>query len=230
MLTLDKVLIAQGDFRLRADFEVVRGDLVAVIGPSGAGKSTLLSAIAGFVQPLEGGIAWDGVELTRNPPGERPVSILFQDNNLFPHLTAEQNVGLGIRPTLRLSNDEKRAVHDVLHRVGMTSVLGRYPRELSGGQQSRVALARALIQRNPVLLLDEPFAALGPAMRAEMLELLKEIAAEHELTVMMVTHEPKDAERLSGSAVFVDAGIARAPVAVAELFADPPEALRAYLV
>ena len=229
MLGLENIAVSQGSFRISADFSVGKGERVAVIGPSGAGKSTLLSAVAGFLTPDKGRITWEGSDLAKTEPGDRPVSILFQDNNLFPHLTAEQNVGLGIRPSLRLSEEEKKAVSDALYHVGIASVLRRYPGELSGGQQSRVALARILLLRQPILLLDEPFAALGPALRAEMLELVKDIASDHELTVLMVTHESRDAERLGGGAVFCDAGVAHSPVDVDKLFAAPPQALRAYL-
>jgi thiamine transport system ATP-binding protein len=229
MLRLEHVTLAQGDFRLRADWAVEAGARVAVIGPSGAGKSTLLMAIAGFLAPEAGRISWQGQDLAGVPAGERPVTVLFQDQNLFPHLSVAQNLGLGLSPRLRLSAEQGAQIEAALARVGLAGLGGRRPAELSGGQQSRAALARALLRARPVLLLDEPFAALGPALKAEMLELLDEVATATGALVLMVTHEPADARRFAGQVVLVADGVAEAPRETAALFADPPPALRAYL-
>ncbi len=226
MLTLDGLDIRQGDFRLRADFAVQAG-ITAVIGPSGAGKSTLLSVIAGFFAPAGGRVLWDDSNLTGAAPGQRPVSMLFQDNNLFPHLTIAQNVGLGLRPDLRVRQTDKARVTDVLGRVGLAGYAQRKPGALSGGQQSRAALARVLVADRPVALLDEPFAALGPGLRTEMLELVREQL--HGRTVLLVTHDPDDARLVADQVILVAEGIALPPKDTAALFADPPEALRRYL-
>lgn len=229
MLTLEGLHIAMPGFALDADLSVPTGARVAVVGPSGAGKSTLLAAIAGF-QPLAAGrILWDGCDLSPLLPGQRPISILFQDNNLFPHLTAAQNVGLGLRPDLRLAPAERQRVAAALARVGLEGFADRKPGALSGGQQSRVALARALLRARPLLLLDEPFSALGPALKAEMLALVRDIVTEGGATLLMVTHDPRDAERIADQTILVAEGRVAAPVATAALFADPPPALRDYL-
>ena len=178
MLELDKVVLRSGTFELSADLRVDGGAIVAVIGPSGAGKSTLLNAIAGFQPVAEGQVKWQGSDITRAAPSNRPVATLFQDNNLFPHLTLAQNVGFGLRPTLRLSSSDKTQVEHALQRVGLQGMGARKPADISGGQQSRAALARVLLQKKPLILLDEPFAALGPAMRNEMLDLVAELAKE----------------------------------------------------
>ncbi len=229
MLQLDGVRIVQGDFRLAADFTLETGMLAPVVGPSGAGKSTLLDVVAGFFAPAQGRVLWDGQDLGPLEPGQRPLSIVFQDNNLFPHLSVAQNVGLGLSPSLRLSRADRARVESGLDRVGLAGMGGRKPASLSGGQQSRVALARVLLRARPLLLLDEPFAALGPALRAEMMDLLRALAAETGATVLMVTHDPRDARRLGGQTVLVAEGRAHAPQDTAALFADPPEVLRAYL-
>lgn len=229
MLTLDELVIRQQEFELKADFSVQTGARVAVIGPSGAGKSTLLNAVAGFLEPERGAVFWDGQEVTGKAPGARPIAMLFQDNNLFPHLTVRQNVGLGIDPSLRLSAEQNSAVEAALHRVGLHGLGPRKPGKLSGGQQSRVALARVVVQRKPLILLDEPFAALGPALKREMLDLVAELAQEIAATVLMVSHDPDDAARFAETAVLVAEGRAEAPVAVRELLANPPAALRDYL-
>lgn len=228
-LAFDEVAVTLGAFRLAADLTVPKGARVAVMGPSGSGKSTLLSLIAGFLAPDTGAVRWEGRDLAPIPPGQRPVSILFQDQNLFPHLTAAENVGLGLRPDLRLSPAQTAEVEAALARVGLAGYGARRPAALSGGQQSRVALARVLLRARPVLLLDEPFAALGPALRAEMLDLLARIAAETGATLLMVTHDPADARRLCDLTVVVDEGVARPPVPTGPLLDAPPPGLRAYL-
>jgi thiamine transport system ATP-binding protein len=229
MLTLDGIVYREGDFTLSADLGVPVGAKVAVIGPSGAGKSTLLGMIAGFLPPEKGRILWQGLDITALTPGQRPIAMLFQDNNLFPHLTAAQNIGLGIRADMRLGDDDHRAIDQALVRVGLEGLGGRKPGALSGGQQSRVALARVLVQRRPLILLDEPFAALGPAQRNDMLDLVVALASETGATLMMVSHEPRDAQRLGGQTILVIGGRAAPPVDTDVLLADPPEALRGYL-
>lgn len=229
MLQLDRLTLAQGTFRLTADWPAKAGSRIAVIGPSGAGKSTLLSAIAGFLQPVTGRILWQGRDLADLPPGERPVTILFQDQNLFPHLTVAQNLGLGLRPDLRLGQADRARIDAALARVGLDGMGNRRPAQLSGGQASRAALARALLRARPILLLDEPFAALGPALRAEMMGLVREVAEETGALVLMVTHDPQDALALGGETAFVADGIVNPPVETQALLADPPPALRDYL-
>lgn len=229
MLKLDGVVIEAGDFTLRADWSVPAGARVALIGPSGAGKSTLLGAIAGFVAPARGRILWEGRDLGPLEPGARPVSILFQDQNLFPHLDVGENLGLGISPALRLGGEERARIARVLARVGLAGADRRRPGTLSGGEAARVALARALLRARPMLLLDEPFAAFGPALRADMLGLVDEIATETGALVLLVTHDPADARRFAQSCVFVAEGSARPPVPTARFFAEADQTLRAYL-
>jgi thiamine transport system ATP-binding protein len=229
VLRFEQALIRQGEFELRADFAVPAGETCAVIGPSGAGKSTLLGAIGGFLPVNEGAIWWDQTEITHAAPGDRPLAMLFQDNNLFPHLSVRQNVGLGLRPNLRLAASDHKRIEAAISRVGLAGMEDRKPGSLSGGQQSRAALARILVQHKPLLLLDEPFAALGPAMRQEMLDLVAELVSETDATLLMVTHAPEDVARIADEVVFVEDGKADAPAPAAELMNNPPPALRAYL-
>lgn len=229
MLTLERLVLTEPGFRLTADWSVARGEKIAVIGPSGAGKSTLLNAVAGFVIPAEGRILWDGRDLADVAPGARPVSMLFQDQNLFPHLTVAQNIGLGLSPQLRLTSADQARIDWALGRVGLDGLGARRLAQLSGGQQGRAALARALLRAQPLLLLDEPFSALGPALKAGMLDLVAEVAAETGAAVVMVTHDPEDARRFADKTVLVADGVAHAPADTAALFADPPPALRDYL-
>lgn len=229
MLTLDDLVLTQDGFRLSADLAVPTGALVAVIGPSGAGKSTLLSAIAGFFPVASGRILWNGDDLAPLQPGDRPLSILFQDQNLFPHLTVAQNLGLGLSPGLHLDRTDHGRISEALERTGLTGLGARKPGQLSGGQQSRVALARALLRARPLLLLDEPFAALGPALKGEMLALVAELAAEQGTTVLMVSHDPADARAIAPLSILVAEGMAQPPQPTAALLDAPPPALAAYL-
>jgi thiamine transport system ATP-binding protein len=228
VLRLDGVTVTQGAFRLTADWTVPAGARVAVIGPSGAGKSTLLHAIAGFAAPAAGRILWQGQDIGPLPPGARPLTVLFQDQNLFPHLTVRQNVALGLSPGLRLTDAQQATVESALDRVGLTGLGDRRPGTLSGGQQGRVALARALVRARPLLLLDEPFAALGPALRREMAALVEQVASATGATVLTVTHDAGEAQA-TPLTVLVDGGVAHPPAPSAALFAAPPPALRDYL-
>lgn len=228
MLKVEGLRVIQGDFILEATFEVEKGQRVAVIGPSGAGKSTLLNALGGYINST-GEIIVEGRDVSAAAPDQRGIAMLFQDGNLFPHLTLAQNVGLGLRPSLRLNSDEQATVAHALKRVGLADFATRKPGDVSGGQQSRAALARVLVQGKPLLLLDEPFAALGPALRAEMLDLTSDVARDTGATMLMITHAPEDAERAADQVIFVGAGRAEAPRPVAEIMTNPPEALRAYL-
>ena len=229
MLTLERLEIRLGDFVLKSDLVIEQGSVVAVMGPSGGGKSTLLNVIAGFVDPVAGRLLWAERDITRLPPARRPVAMLFQDNNLFPHLTAAQNVGLGIRPNLRLTSEEDAKVAQALARVGLDGLGERKPAALSGGQQGRVALARILVQRRPLILLDEPFAALGPALKSEMLDLVAQLAQETGATLLMVSHDPEDARRIAPLTILVADGEALPPQSTRALLENPPPALVAYL-
>ncbi|AVO38294.1 ATP-binding cassette domain-containing protein [Pukyongiella litopenaei] len=229
MLRLEAVTIRNDDFTLGADLAIEPGRRVAVIGPSGAGKSTLIEAIAGFRPPERGRVLWNGRDITAAAPGARPVAMLFQDGNLFPHLDLTANVGLGLDPDLRLDDRQRRQVREAIARVGLATLEGRKPAALSGGQQSRAALARVLVQGRPLLLLDEPFAALGPALKAEMLDLVAELVAETGATLLMVSHDPGDARRIADQVVLVAEGRAEPPRETAALLDNPPPALQAYL-
>lgn len=229
MLRLEALEIVQGAFHMTADMTLEQGQKYAVIGPSGAGKSTLLGAMCGFVPLKAGHIFWQEKDITQANPGARPMTMLFQDNNLFPHLSVTQNVGLGIRPDLRLDAIQKSKVEDALERVGLSDQMDKKPGALSGGQQSRAALARVLVQARPWVLLDEPFAALGPALRNEMLDLVQDLVADTGAGLIMITHAPEDVQRIADQVIFVGSGKAEAPKPAMELMDNPPPELKAYL-
>ena len=220
--------ISRGGFHLSADWTLAAGASLALIGPSGAGKSLFLGALAGFDQVTGGRISMAGTDVTDLAPADRPLTIMFQDHNLFPHLTVADNVALGIDPGLRRKAETTEQVMAALGAVDLDGFAARYPSELSGGQQSRAALARALIRRREVLLLDEPFSALGPGLRRQMLRLVERICRDQRMTLIHVTHAPADAAE-ADLVSFVHDRHVSTPVAPEVLFAAPPEALKDYL-
>lgn len=192
MIRLDNVFLADDALPMTFDLQVAAGERIAIVGSSGAGKSTLLNLIAGFVLPTRGEVWLNGENHTQSAPYERPVSMLFQENNLFPHLTVQQNLALGLKTSLKLTALEQDQIERVADAVGLTSFLSRLPNSLSGGQKQRVALARCLLRDKPILLLDEPFSALDPELRLEMLNLIDELCHSKNLTLLLVTHQPSE--------------------------------------
>jgi thiamine transport system ATP-binding protein len=230
MIKLENVGFRYEDMVMNFDLQVAKGELVGIIGPSGAGKSTLLSLIAGFDLPVSGRISIAGVELEGVEPDQRPVSMIFQDHNSFAHLDVWTNVALGISPDLKLDPQQRERVNEALARVGLSDLKSRKPTELSGGERQRIAIARALVRDKPVLLLDEPFTALGPALRRDMLDLIREIQKERKLTVLMVTHQPEDAKYAASRIAFVQNGRIAHVLPTKQFFAtSAPAEISAYL-
>ncbi len=230
MIELDQVVYRYDHAEMRFHLAVEAGAFVSVIGPSGAGKTTLLNLIAGFERPDAGTVRLDGRDVTGLTPAERPATTLFQEHNLFAHLTVAQNVGLGLHPGLRLTAEHRDQVSRALDTVGLTGLEGRLPRQLSGGERRRVALARSVVRDRKILLLDEPFAALDPALRQEMVMLVDRLRRDRGLTVLMVTHLLDELFQLDTRAVFIHRGRVLADGRATELLSsrEPPE-LAAYL-
>lgn len=206
MLKLTDITWLYHHLPMRFTLSVARGEQVAVLGPSGAGKSTLLNLIAGFLTPASGTLMIEGDAHTATPPSRRPVSMLFQENNLFSHLNVQQNIGLGLDPGLKLSALQREKLMHIARQMGIDNLMRRLPGELSGGQRQRVALARCLVRDQPVLLLDEPFSALDPALRQEMLALVSDVCHNRQLTLLMVSHSVEDAARIAPRSVVVADG------------------------
>lgn len=205
-ICLDHVALSLGTADFAFDVEIASQKITAVTGASGSGKSTFLNLIAGFELPADGRVLFNGADATQLSPGERPVSLVFQDHNLFAHLDLATNIGLGIDPALRLKAADRAAITHALQRVGLGGFEHRKPQSLSGGEKQRAAFARALVRDKPVLLLDEPFAALDPGLRASMADLLLTLHRETGNTVLIVTHDPRDVERLADDVIFIDQG------------------------
>lgn len=220
---------AYGDFALDINLEVKRGSFTAVLGPSGSGKSTLLNIIAGFENLVAGQLLIADEDMLGVRPAARSVSMVFQDNNTFAHLSVWKNVALGISPSLHLTDEQRHSVADALRKVGIDALAERLPGSMSGGERQRVGIARALVRNKPILLLDEPFAALGPALRKDMLRLVRALHEEKKLTTLMVTHAPGDAKLVADQVIYVDQGLVRAPLSVKDFFLSRDAAIVEYL-
>ena len=201
MLTLEHVTYTQAGFALSAHWALEPEARVAIVGPSGAGKSTLLALIGGFLAPSAGRILWQGKDITDAAPSARPLANLFQEGNLFPHLTVFENAALGVNTRLKLSAAETARVQGALERVGLAGFGARKPAQLSGGQASRAALARALCQDRPLLLLDEPFAELDELTRQLAGDWVRDVAKLANKTLLVVTHQAEDVTRVSDRCV-----------------------------
>lgn len=196
--------LAYGDTELVRDVNLsaASGELLALLGPSGSGKTSLLRAIAGFLPLTAGEIRFDGVRVNELPVEERQLGMVFQEHRLFPALTVYRNLEVCLTGTVtaRVTAAEAAArIAELLPALGLTGLEALFPAELSGGQQRRVALARALLVRPRLLLLDEPFTGLDALLRRELTELLRREQRSRGLTTVFVTHEEEDAARIADS-------------------------------
>ncbi|HVU77544.1 MAG TPA: ABC transporter ATP-binding protein [Gaiellaceae bacterium] len=196
---LDGVRKAYGDVAAvdGVDLDVAGGEFFTLLGPSGSGKTTTLRIIAGFEQPDAGSVRLGGVDITRQPPYARDVNTVFQDYALFPHMTVAENVAYGLRVKGVPRGERTRRVDEVLERVRLAGYGKRKPIQLSGGQRQRVALARSIVNRPQVLLLDEPLGALDLKLRQEMQLFLKTLQRELRMTFLYVTHDQEEALAMS---------------------------------
>ena len=205
-IRLEKTALQLGTKRFSFDIAMTDGAITAVTGPSGSGKSTLLNLIAGFEIPESGRILIAGEDVTHAHPSQRPISLVFQDNNLFAHLDLVTNIGLGVDPSLKLSREDRARISQSLERVGLAGFETRKPGTLSGGERQRAAFARVLVRKRTVLLMDEPFAALDPELRSSMASLLLDLHRETGNTVVIVSHDRAEVQKLADVVVAVDDG------------------------
>jgi thiamine transport system ATP-binding protein len=193
MINLENISIKLDNFQTKFTVEINKGEWVGIIGQSGAGKSTFLNLIAGFAQPEEGSLLINNIEMRNIPASKRSVSSLFQDNNLFPHLTVYQNIAIAIKPNLKLHDNEKKKIFEIIEYLNLSSKTHSSIGRLSGGERQRIALGRVMSSDKKILLLDEPFSQLDPNLRIEMLELIKQIRKKKDITIIMAIHTPAEA-------------------------------------
>ena len=189
------------------DLDVAPGTLVSLLGPSGCGKTTTLRMIAGLVVPSSGEILFDAEPMTTVKPEKRPVAMVFQKALLFPHMTVEENVAYGLRLRGVAKTETRRRVGEMLDLVRLPGMQSRRPGELSGGQEQRVSLARALVVEPKVLLLDEPLSALDANLRVEMRDLVRRVQQEIGVTTVFVTHDQEEAVSLSDRIALMHGGV-----------------------
>ena len=198
VLELKEVTLRRGRFSLEGvNLSLAGGEILALLGRTGAGKTLLLESAAGFCAPSGGQVLFRGQEVRRIRLHRRNIGYLYQEYSLFPHLTAAQNIGYGLRVRHMRRDEVHRQVQQLAARFGLERVLDQYPGTLSGGEQQRVALARALAPRPALLLLDEPFSALDPVTKKQLHGLLRQIRQEFGCAVLFVTHDFTEAQDLA---------------------------------
>jgi putrescine transport system ATP-binding protein len=220
---IEKVTKKFGDFTAVDDvsLSIYRREFFALLGGSGCGKTTLLRMLAGFEQPTEGKIYIDGVDMTEVPPYERPVNMMFQSYALFPHMTVEQNVAFGLKQDRVPRAEIVRRVAEVLDLVQLGRFIKRKPHQLSGGQRQRVALARSLVKKPKLLLLDEPLGALDKKLREQTQFELVNIQEKVGITFVVVTHDQEEAMTMSSRIAVMDSGYITQLGTPAEIYEYP---------
>lgn len=201
--------------------DVQPGELVALLGPSGCGKTTLLRSVAGLETPSEGRIVIDGRDVTGDPPRRRPIGMVFQSYALFPNMTVRQNVDFPLKVRKIPLQERKRRVDELLDLVHLTEQADRYPHQISGGQQQRTALARALAPSPEVLLLDEPLSALDALVRARLRDEIRRIQQMLKITALYVTHDQAEAMAIADRVAVMNRGRIEQIAAPSELYEEP---------
>jgi len=199
MLEIDQLDVIRDDNTLHYNMVVEAGEILAIQGRSGVGKSTLLGVLAGFVDHTAGDARWQGQSILTRPPEQRPVSMLFQDHNLFEHLSVDANLQLGFSGPAPIEQ-----LHTAAQALDVDSLLKKRPPELSGGQRQRIAIIRTLLRPEPIILLDEPFAELDPRTRAHTVDWVAEQARSAGKTVLLITHHQEDVSQLADRSVVLD--------------------------
>ncbi|MFE7561527.1 ABC transporter ATP-binding protein [Kitasatospora sp. NPDC057500] len=212
------------------DLTVRPGELLALLGPSGCGKTTALRILAGFEQHDSGQVLVDGQDITAIPAHKRDAGMVFQSYSLFPHLTAADNVAFGLRMRGTGKAERLKRAQELLELVGLPQHAGRYPHQMSGGQQQRIALARALALQPRVLLLDEPLSALDAKVRLSLREEIRRLQQELGITTLFVTHDQEEALSMADRVAVLRAGRLEQCAAPAELYARPATAFVAEFV
>lgn len=206
MLKLERIAKSFGETKILDDLslEINKGEIISILGPSGSGKTTLLNLILGINEADSGRIIFDNEDLTYIPMEKRGFNIVFQDYALFPNLNAYENIIYGLKNKKNISTQEE--VNDLIHLLGLEKHLNKKIDQLSGGQKQRVAIARTMVMKPRILLLDEPLSALDGVIKESIKERIKTIAKEYNLTTIIVTHDPEEALTLSDRVLIINEG------------------------
>ena len=210
-----------GDGVEHINLKVYEGEIVTLLGPSGCGKSTILRTVGGFLDVTDGDILINGKSIIDLPPEKRPTAMVFQSYNLWPHMTIYENLAYGLKLRKRPASEIKENITKMLDLVSMPGCEKKYPSQLSGGQQQRIAIARSLLLKPELLLLDEPFSALDAKIRQQMREELKKIQQDLGITVVFVTHDQEEAMALSHRIVVMNKGKIDQIGTPAEIYDNP---------
>ena len=201
------MLYKNGDGVKNINLSVEKGELVTLLGPSGCGKTTILRTVGGFLKNQSGQVLIDGVDVAGLPPEKRPTAMVFQSYNLWPHMTVYENMAFGLKLRKVPKAEQKRRITEMLELIKMPGFEKKYPSQMSGGQQQRIAIGRSLLLQPDVLLLDEPFSALDAKIRSQMREELRKIQTDLCITVVFVTHDQEEAMALSDRIVVMNKGV-----------------------
>ena len=204
------------------DLTISDGEIVSILGPSGCGKTTLLNLILGLTDADSGKIIFDGQDITNVPMEKRGFNIVFQDYALFPNLNVMQNITYGLKNTPNISTQEE--VNELIELLGLKPHLDKKIDQLSGGQKQIVALARTMVMKPKILLLDEPLSALDGVIKESIKEKIKQIARDYHLTTIIVTHDPEEALTLSDKVLIVNDGSISQYGAPEEIITTPQNA------
>lgn len=200
---------------------IEKGEFLTLLGPSGCGKTTILRMIAGFEQPTHGDVVLAGQNVTKLPPNQRDLNLVFQHYALFPHMTVEENIAFGLKMKKIPKDEQKKRIEEAVAMTQLTALTSRYPHQLSGGQQQRVAIARAIANKPKVLLLDEPLGALDLQLRKNLQSELKHLQRSLGITFVYVTHDQEEAMMLSDRIVIMNGGRVEQVGTPREIYATP---------
>ena len=213
--------VTRGEFTLTVDELLVEaGEIFAILGTTGSGKTVLMEAVAGAYPIDEGEILLDGKNIDTLPIQQRHLGILYQDYALFPHMTVRDNIAYGLKRSRPRRHDISERVDEMLALFGIGHLADRYPGVISGGESQRAALARALVLRPDILILDEPFSALDPTTKLQMYEMLRTVHRGFGCTIVFVTHDFNEAQTLADRVGIILDGQLRCVVAASDLFDD----------
>ena len=203
ILTLKNISFSYKDKVIFDNYNFVmnKEEIIAIIGPSGCGKSTLLKIINGLETEYSGDVLLNGINVNNIPVNKRDIVLMFQDNLLFPHMTIFENIEFSLKMKKYPKHEIKKMVEEVTRDIHLEDKLKKYPKELSGGQKRRVALARAVISKPKLLLLDEPFTGLDKEIKLEIMNLVKIIREKYNTSIIFVTHDLSEAEYLEAKCI-----------------------------